>query len=137
MRLTIQSKNIRILINKLNLVNKKVIILIIFSVVFLSCAIVCGLTFYGATKLSGELEAEEFRIESDRIEKLEDLEKEYERSIDLYDCNQLAQDSYTNRWNIACASNGQSEKCSLPSDIASILEDSKQEALNRCVELYK
>lgn len=66
-----------------------------------------------------------------------EMDRELMRELRLADCQQGSYDVYLADWNNACSASMLPSGCLLPMWRKTILDDTYQRALDRCVEMYK
>ena len=63
--------------------------------------------------------------------------KELQREQKVIDCQDAVYEDYLVNWDSACDANGFVSSCSLPMNIAKTINETYQDALDRCIVMYK
>lgn len=63
--------------------------------------------------------------------------KELQREQKVIDCQDAGYEDYLVNWDSACDANGFASSCSLPMNIAKTINETYQDALDRCIVMYK
>jgi len=63
--------------------------------------------------------------------------KELQREQKVIDCQNAGYEDYLVNWDSACDANGFVSSCSLPMNIAKTINETYQDALDRCIVMYK